>query len=120
MDEIEVPCCVRGYHVYQTTWAAAVGEHLVCGREPTNAADRYAVAVVKDGSVIGHLPRKVSKVCSLFLRRGGSLHCIVTGGRRYSVDLPQGGLEIPCRLLFKARTKELDKLKSCFKLIDYK
>ena len=46
------------------------------------------------GVVIGHLPRKLSKICSLFIRRGGSICCIVTGGRRYSADLPQGGLEI--------------------------
>ena len=48
MEENEVACCVRGYHVYKTVWAAAVGEVLICRREPTNSADRYAVAVLKD------------------------------------------------------------------------
>ena len=62
-------CWVRGYHVYQEIWEAAVGEVLACEREPRNATDRYAVAVKKDGTIIGHLPRKVSRVCSLFLRR---------------------------------------------------
>ena len=55
--EREVPCYVRGYHVYQAIWVAAVGEELACEREPTNISDRYAVAVVKDGIIIGHLPR---------------------------------------------------------------
>ena len=32
----------------------------------------------------------------LFLRHGGSIRCRVTASRRYSADLPQGGLEIPC------------------------
>ena len=41
-------------------WKVAVGEILACKREPRNAADRYAVAVKKDGVTIGHLPRKVS------------------------------------------------------------
>ena len=54
--------------MYKDIWAAAIGEELVCGREPTNMADRYAGAILKQGTVIGHLPRKVSKVCSLFLR----------------------------------------------------
>ena len=45
--EKEVTCRVRGYHVYKDIWAAAIGEELVCGREPTNMADRYAVAVLK-------------------------------------------------------------------------
>ena len=36
---------------------------------PENASDRYAVAVKREGTIIGHLSRKVSRVCSLFLRR---------------------------------------------------
>ena len=86
--EKEVTSCVRGYHVYKDIWAAAIGEEQVCDREPTNMADRYAVAVLKQETVIGHLPRKISKVCSLFLRRGGSIRCTVTGSRRHPSDLP--------------------------------
>ena len=93
-DSVETTCCVRGYHVYYCIWEAAVGDQLNCERELDNVKDRYAVAVKKDGAVIGHLPRKISKICSLFLRRGGIIQCSVTGNRRYSTDLPQGGLEI--------------------------
>ena len=85
--EKEVTCCVRGYHVYKDIWATAIGEELGCGREPTNMADRYAVAVLKQETVIGYLPKKISKVCSLFLRRGGSIRCTVTGSRRHPSDL---------------------------------
>ena len=67
--EYEKACSVRGYHVYREVWEAAVGEVLACEREPRNAEDKYAVAVKKDGTIVGHLPRKVSRVCSLFLRR---------------------------------------------------
>ena len=59
--EKEVTCRVRCYHVYKGIWAAAIGEELVCGREPTNMADRYAVAVLKQETIIGNLPRKISK-----------------------------------------------------------
>ncbi len=52
---------------------SSVGEVLNCGREPTNDKDRYAVAVVKDGTIVGHLPKRISLVCSLFLLRGGSI-----------------------------------------------
>ena len=76
--EIEA-CCVRGYHVYQTIWLAAIGEQLTCTREPGHPTDRYAVAVIKDSTIIGHLPKKISKICSLFLRRGGSIQCTVSG-----------------------------------------
>ena len=30
--EKEMACCVRGYHVYEDTWAAAIGEVLICRR----------------------------------------------------------------------------------------
>ena len=63
-------CCVHGYNVYGGIWEAAIGEVLVCEREPRNTADRYAMAVKRSGSMIGHLPKKMSHVCSLFLRRG--------------------------------------------------
>lgn len=115
METLEKDLCIRGYHVYQQIWSAAVGEVLSCCREPTNLRDRYAVAVEKDDIIIGHLPRKVSRVCSIFMRRGGSIVCVVSGGRRYSGDLPQGGLEIPCRLVFTAKAKEIKKLKRLFK-----
>ena len=35
--EKETACCVRGDHDYKDTWAAAIGEVLVCSQEPTNA-----------------------------------------------------------------------------------
>ena len=41
------------------------------------------------------LPNKISITCSLFLRRGGAIHCTVTGPKRCPADLEQGGLEVP-------------------------
>ena len=78
--------------------------------EPTNT---IAVAVIRSGLVVGHLPKKISRVCSLFLRRGGTIYCIVTNTRRYSADLPQGGLEIPCTLHFEGINSLRRHLKKC-------
>ena len=71
--EYEIQACVRGYHVYQAIWLAAIGEQLTCTRETGNPTDRYAVAVLKDSAIIGHHPTNISKICSLFLRKGGSI-----------------------------------------------
>ena len=30
-----------------------------------NASDQYAMAVKKEGTIIGHLPKKLSQVCSM-------------------------------------------------------
>ena len=70
-----------GYHILQV-WAAAVDKELVCEREMDNSYDLYAVAVKRMGNIIGHLPRKLSKLCSLFLRRGGAMVCLVSRGGR--------------------------------------
>jgi len=110
--KFEMSCYICGYQFYCNIWDAVIGKEVECVREPLNENDRYAVVVIKDDIIIGHLPRNISRVCSLFLRRGGSIICTVTGSRRYSADLPQGGLEIPCLLLFKAQHKEIQKLKT--------
>ena len=107
---------VRGYHKYKDVWVAPIGEWLLCRREDNNLHDLFSVAVIKNDYVVGHVPKKISTTCSLFLRHGGNIMCIVTGSRRYSQDLPQGGLEIPCEFLFTGDTKYIEKAKHCLSL----
>ena len=102
-----VESMIRGYHEYQSIWEnPSIGESLICEREIGNCYDTHAVAIKKtiegDIKTAGHVPRKISAICSIFIRRGGSIVCLVNGSRRYSSDLPQGGLEIPCILKFVA------------------
>ena len=81
-------------------------------RDIHNRSDPFSVAVKKDVEVVGHVPRHYSCVFSLFLRNDGVISCCVNGGRRYSRDLPQGGLEIPCIYTFKTNNRDfLDKTK---------
>jgi len=103
---------IRGYHVYQSMWSTEERENLVCKRKMGNPLDSYAVIVVKGEQTVGHLPRKISRLCALFLGRGGSITATVTGRRRRSVDLPQGGLEIPCRLTFSGPEESITKVRS--------
>ena len=81
----------------------------MCERRVTRK-DPYAVAVTRRQAVVGHVPRKVSAACALFLRKG-SIGCVITGGRRFSADLPQGGLEVPCTLLFRGEPKDIAKMR---------
>ena len=69
------------------------------------------MSVKKDSTIVGHVPKKLSCLCSLFLLRGGNICCEVTGLWCYSFDLPQGGLEIPCNLVFEGSLKEVEKVK---------
>ena len=97
MDSYEINYCIRGFHVYNTVWTPVIGEELICRREPSNAMDPYAVSVIKDSIVVGHLPRKIPAAYAIFIDLGGRINCCITGSRHYLEDLPQGGLEIPCK-----------------------
>ena len=112
--EYEKDCCIRGQgtistklfglQLWEKSWS--VLESLAMRK----------ICVVKGGIIIGYLPKKMSLVCSLFIRKGGNIHCIVTGKRRYSTDLAQGGLDIPWRLIFKGKQDQIKKLQRSLKL----
>ena len=78
---------VRGYHKYKDIWEAEVGENLVCERETGNVHDLYAVSVIKSGVVVGHVPRKISSTCSLFLRHYRHDYDVKLGVVRWFVSL---------------------------------
>ena len=106
----EFDSCIRGHHIYKDVWTPVVDEGLNCRREEGNISDPYAVAVIKSGNIVGHVPRRISAACNLFIQKGGVIVCKVTGLRCYSSDLPQGGLEVPCRLAFHGNSKLVAKL----------
>ena len=59
-----------------------------CGRRKlvkSNAVNWYAVIVLKDDTILGHLPKTSARIYSLFLRRGGVIQCHVA---KYS-DIPR-------------------------------
>jgi len=95
-----VDSCIHGFHVYQDVWLLVMGKTLLGLREDGNSEDRYAVAYYKSEEVVGHVPRKISLLCSSFLRRGGVIHAIITGTRRYCRNSDKGGMEIPCFIYF--------------------
>ena len=107
-----VEAMIRGDHEYQSIREPEFGEHLLCIREPSNVCDPYAVAVTKPDSstVVGHVPRKLSAICSIFLRKGGSIFCQVNGSKHYSHDLHWVGLEVPCLMRFHGTAKDIKKL----------
>ena len=54
---------------------------LIC-KEAGNVHDRRAVALLKaEGTVIGHVPREVSRIFWHYLGHSGTIACEVTGRR---------------------------------------
>ena len=52
---------VRGHHVYKAVWTPALREELIVKAEDGNAHDEHAMAVVKEGNVVGHMPRSLHR-----------------------------------------------------------
>ena len=102
---------IRGHHVFKEVWTPTQGETLVCASEFGNIHDPYAVAV-QNASITGfilllatfHDPSPPFVI--VFIRRNGPLTCQVTGPRRYSADLSQGGLEVPCSYTFSTHSSK--------------
>ena len=105
---------VRGHHVYKAAWSPYIGEELPVQREVNNIHDDFAVAVLKNGNTVGHVPREISRVCWYFLHKSGSeMTCIVNGDRRRS-EVDGKGLVVPCVYIFRGKQKHLDRLINLF------
>ena len=95
---------VRGYHAYMNIWEPLLGECLKCVKEPTNEVDKHAVAVFRINSltkevVVGHVPKFISMIVSMFLSLPGCTLSIEVTGKR--VNRGAGyGLEIPANFHF--------------------
>ena len=67
MEAFKMNFCIRGYHVYNRQWEAAIGERLECSPERENASDPFTVSCVKrEGRTVGHLPLNIAPVTVLF------------------------------------------------------
>ena len=51
-EKKKIECVIRGYHIHKAIWAAAIGEELVCTKEATNAANRYAITAMNKETII--------------------------------------------------------------------
>ena len=100
---------VRG-HVYKSLWTPVMGEELNVQIEDSNIFDEFAVAVFKDGIVVGHIPRELARTCWYFLKKRHSrMSCKITGHRRLS-EIEGKGLVVPCVYFFLGKIKHIDKL----------
>ena len=78
----EFDSCIRGYHQYQEIWTPILGECLSSSRELGNRHDPFSI---KEGiGTVGHVPKKISSTCTMFLQLGGIIARRVAGNRQYS------------------------------------
>ena len=60
---------MRGHHAYKDIFEPVIATTLTLQREPENAKDPHAVAIVEDtGCIVGHIPLALSRIVSSFLK----------------------------------------------------
>ena len=80
--------------------------------EPTNIVDKYAVCVLLNDRVVGHLKRgksgRFAKTVFYFLRADAYSSCmVITKGK--AVNLGDGeGMQVPCKLEFTGQKKYIE------------
>lgn len=103
--------------MYKEIWNPYVGEELQTRQELGNREDAHAVAIIKNTdkgeTIIGHVPRELSRIFWYFLENDGEIFCIIVGNRRRS-ELAQGGLEVECTYKFVGKMKHIKKLPKLF------
>ena len=103
--------------MYKSLWTPVMDEELNVQTEDSNIFDEFAVAVFKDGIVVGHghampchVPQELVRTCWYFLKKWhSSMICKITGHRRLS-EIKGKGLVVPCVYVFTGKTKHIDKL----------
>lgn len=103
---LQLDSCIRGHHVYKTIWTPSLGESLSLKSESGNSHDRFAISVLKDEHIVGHVPREVSQFFFYFMQHNGTITVKVTGHRRYG-----RGLEVPCVYTLTVKPKHIRKAK---------
>ena len=98
-------------------WEYEVGEVLPLRREPENEVDDDAVAIMKDGEVVGHVPFNLTRPISQFLQRDVNVGFVEVTGEK--VNRGAGyGVELPCKYRLygpAAYIMKLEELITCLK-----
>ena len=110
LQVLEANSYIKGYHVYVDIWAPTVGESLLVKPEPANPNDKKVVAVLKDATIVGHVPKNLAPRLFLFLRRDvNKAFAEVTGER---VNRGAGyGLGVPCTYRLYGPQVYIDRMK---------
>ena len=70
---------IRGYHEYRSIWRAEAGQHLNCLPDGDNQYDANAVALIRHGEIVGHVPAELCAMLFSYIVAGGRVKARVTG-----------------------------------------
>ena len=95
----ESPVAGFQYHDGEAAWSRlAVGDSLRLRREPENPHDRQAVAVYRDDSKLGYVPRAANTAVSQMMDRGERLSARIEHLRESRNPWSRVGISIAARI----------------------
>ena len=107
LERFEIKYAPRGFHVYKDIWKPKLSQLLEVFHEQGNVYDPFAMAfkaksaAMLTKSVIGHIPREISRFCRYFMDYGGLLEAPVRDTVCRISPIPNKRLEIPVTLIVK-------------------
>ena len=87
---------VHGFNVYRENWGPVMNKVLNCFHKSGSDFDMCCIKVCKNGTIVGHLPREVSRPRKFMLDCRAIVKAQLNGFHYLKSPLFQGELEIPC------------------------
>ena len=116
LKEISLSGYINGYHEYRSKWVPVIHEELKAEMEPDNIKDKYAMSVMRNGEIVGHIQKGIAgnfaKNIFYFLRADKMSECyaIVSGNPVNLGD--QKGMRVPCIFRLTGQPSFIEKMKS--------
>ena len=110
-EEFQFSSYITGYYHYRHRWTPHIDEELPYVHEVDNIYDEYAIAVMKDGMIVGHVPRAISKEFYNLLKSGGFVKSKVIGN---PANTKKVGLLVPCMYIVNGQESFMQDVKNRF------
>ena len=110
-EDFQFSSFITGYYHYRHRWTPQIDEELTCAHEANNIYDEYAIAVMKDGVIVGHVPRTISKQFYNLLKGGGFVKTKVIGNPANTKKL---GIHVPCLYIVSGQKSYIQDIKNNF------
>lgn len=107
-DKYEYSSVIHGHHVY-IFYVYGWKDAAVSNRKWQSIRFFMLWPIIENDTVVGHEPRIISVACNNLKKRWIYIMCY-NRAHHYSSDLAQGGLEVPCKLVFNRPANNILKL----------
>ena len=110
-EEFQFSSYITGYYHYRHLWTPQIDEELTCIHEVDNIYDEFAIAILKDGLIVGHVPRQISEQFCKLLMGGGCVQVKIIGA---PVSTKRSGIRVPCMYTVKGQSFFIQDVKNNF------